>query len=367
VYDAREIWNNIKRSDSEMNMTRRFAHVVLVIVMVLGAVCLASAQNPSDVVSVINGEKITRAEMQDKVGGRLLQPRYDLYQAEQKALDEFIAQRLLEIEARRQNLTVDELLKREVNSKVADPTEDQLRAVYEVTNAASQPFDTVKDKLLEFVRTARQTKARIAYIDALRAKSDVLILLAPPRTEVAVGDAPRSGPANAPVQLVEFADYECPYCIKVYPIVKKLKEEFGDRVSFVFKNLPLPMHAHAQKAAEGALCAAAQNKFWDYYNRLFTSTNLDVPAQKQFASELKLDTGKFDLCLDSGAQVAAVQKDAAEAQKLGLSATPSFFLNGHFFTGAVDYNSLRQMVLQELSAAEKGKGKQPVAAKEAGE
>jgi protein-disulfide isomerase len=350
-----------------MNMTRRFAYVVLVIVLVLGTVGIAAAQSPSDVITVINGEKITRAELQDKQGGRLLQPRQDLYQAESKALDEFIAERLLENEARRQNLTIDELLKRDVYSKIADPTEDQLRTVYEVTNAAGQPFDTVKDKLLEFVRNARQAKARVAYIEALRAKSDVLILLAPPRTEVAAGDAPRSGPANARVLLVEFADYECPYCIKVHPTVKKLQDEFGERVSVVFKNLPLPMHAHAQKAAEAALCAAAQNKFWDYHNRLFTSTNLDVSALKQFASELKLDAGKFDLCLDSGAEAAAVQKDATEAQKLGLSATPSFFLNGHFFTGAVDYNTLRQMVLQELSAAEKGKGKQTAAAKKAGE
>lgn len=347
-----------------MNVSRRFVHFTLVIVVVLGAVWSAAAQSSTDVVTIINGQKFTRADLQDKQGGRLLQPRYDLYQAETKALDEFIAQRLLENEAQRQHLTVDELLKKDVYGKIADPTEDQLRAVYEVSNAGSQPFDTVKDKLVEFVRNARQAKARMAYIEALRAKSDVLILLAPPRTEVEVGDAPRTGPANAKVQLVEFADYECPYCIKVHPTVKQLQAEFGDRVSFVFKNLPLPMHAHAQKAAEAALCAAAQNKFWDYHDKLFTSTQLDVPALKQFAVDLKLDSAKFNTCLDSGSQVAAIQKDAAEATKLGLQATPSFFLNGHFFTGAVDYPSLKQMVMQELGAAEKPKEKQTATAKE---
>ncbi len=347
-----------------MNASRRFVHFTLVIVIVLGAAWSAAAQSSTDVVTIINGQKFTRADLQDKQGGRLLQPRADLYQAETKALDEFIAQHLLESEAQRQHLTIDELLKRDVYDKIADPTDEQLRAVYEVSNAGNQPFDTVKDKLLEYVRNARQTKARIAYIEALRAKSDVLVLLAPPRTEVEVGDAPRSGPANARVQLVEFADYECPYCIKVHPTVKQLQDEFGDRVSFVFKNLPLPMHAHAEKAAEAALCAAAQNKFWDYHNKLFTSSQLDVPALKQFAVDLKLDSAKFNTCLDSGSQAAAIQKDAAEAQKLGLSATPSFFLNGHFFTGAVDYPSLKQMVLKELGSAEKPKEKQTAAAKE---
>ena len=350
-----------------MNVSRRFVHSILVIVIVLGAVGIAAAQSSTDVVTIIDGQKFTRTDLLDKVGGRLLQPRYDLYQAEQKALDEFIAQHLLEAEAQRQHLTIDELLKKEVYSKLSDPTDDQLRTVYEVTNAASQPYDTVKDKLLEYVRNARQGKARMAYIEALRAKSDVLILLAPPRTEVEVGDAPRSGPKDARVQLVEFADYECPYCIKVHPTVKQLQAEFGDRVSFVFKNFPLPMHAHAEKAAEAALCAAAQNKFWDYHNKLFTSTQLDVPALKQFAADLKLDSTKFNSCLDSGTQAAVIQKDAAEAQKLGLSATPSFFLNGKFFTGAVDYASLKQMVLQELGSAEKpkdNKEKQTAATKE---
>jgi protein-disulfide isomerase len=324
----------------------------------------AVAQNPSDVVSIVNGDKITRGELQQKNGGRLLQPSQDLYQAEQRALDELVGQRLLEIEAQRQNLTVDELVKRDITSKVQDPTEEQLRVVYEVSNAGNQPFESVRDKLRDYVRSARTARAQVAYMEALRTKSDVLILLAPPRTEVAAGDAPRSGRANAPVQLVEFADYECAYCIKVQPTLQKLLDEFGGRVSLVFKNLPLPMHSHAQKAAEAALCAAAQNEFWGYHDRLFSATQLDVPALKQFASELKLDNTRFNLCLDSGAQATAVQKDAAEAQKLGISATPSFFLNGRFFTGAIEYNNLRDMVQQELSAADKKADKKdaPVAA-----
>lgn len=348
-----------------MQMMRSFFMVLLVLVLALSTVGTAAAQSPSDVVSIINGEKITLGEVQAKNGGRLLQPRQDLYQAEQKAVDEFVAQRLLENEAKRQNLTVEELLKKEVTSKIQDPTEEQLRVIYEVSNAGSQPFESVREKLVEYVRNARTAKAQAAYLESLRNKSEVVILLAPPRTEVAVGDGPHSGQANAPVQIVEFADYECPYCIKVYPTLKKLLAEYGDRVNLVYKNFPLPMHANAQKAAEAALCAGAQNQYWAYHDRLFSATQLDVPSLKKFASDLKLDTAKFDTCLDSGAQVAAIQKDAAEAQKLGISATPSFFVNGRFFTGAMDYNSLRDMVQQELAAAEKAKTTAVTAAKDA--
>jgi len=348
-----------------MNMARGSLTVVVVAILALFTVCYAAAQSPSDVVTVINGEKITLADIQAKNGGRLLQPRQDLYQAEQKAIDEFIANRLFETEAKRQNITVDELLKREIFSKVQAPTEDQVRVVYEVSNAGNQPFETVKEKLTEYIKNARAAKLTAAYLETLRSKSDVVILLAPPRTEVAAGDGPHSGHADAPVQIVEYADYECPYCIKAYPTMKKIMDEYGDRINLVYKNFPLPMHANAEKAAEASLCASAQNQFWQYHDRLFTSTQLDVASLKKIASDLKLDTVKFDTCLDSGAQTAAVQKDATEAQKVGVSATPSFFLNGRFFSGAMDYNSLKDLIQKELAAADKAKGTSVTAAKDA--
>jgi len=330
----------------------------LLVALALSAT-IAAAQD-SEVVSVIKGEKITRAQLHEQESAMLLQARYDFYKAEQKALDELIARRLLEEEAASQHLSVDELLKREVDSKVKDLTEEQLHTVYDVI-APKESFEAVRGKIQESVRAQRVQRARVAYIDSLREKANVLVLLAPPSADFAVGDAARLGPASAPVQLVEFADFECPFCIKVHPELQKLKAEFGDRISLVYKDFPLPMHAHAQKAAEAARCAGAQGKFWQYHDRLFASKQIDVPQLKQLAADLGLDVPKFDTCLDSGQQAAAVQKDAAEAQKIGLSATPSFFLNGHFFTGALQYEDLRRMVLHELSA-EQAKDK-PVAAK----
>jgi predicted DsbA family dithiol-disulfide isomerase len=332
----------------------KFMRFALAAVIVLAAIETAAAQD-TEVVSEINGKKITRSELHEQESSALLQARYDFFKAEQKALYDLIAKRLLDAEAARQKLTVDELLKREVDSKVKDLTEDQLRTVYDVI-APKESFEIMRVKIQESVRTQRVQKARGLYLDGLREKANVLVLLAPPRTDVEVGDAARLGPANAPVQLVEFADYECPYCIKVHPEVQKLKAEFGDRLSVVFKDYPLPMHSHAQKAAEAARCAGAQDKFWQYHDRLFAGMQMDVPQLKQLAADLGLDAAKFNTCLESGQQAAAVQKDAAEAQKIGLSATPSFFLNGHFFTGAMQYEDMRQMVLRELST-EKKEGK----------
>lgn len=344
-----------------MQFALRFSRLMLVAAAVLTTIGMAAAQD-SEVVLEINGEKITRNELHAKAAGALLQARYDFYQAEQKALNEVIARRLVDNEARRLKLTPEQLLKQEIDNKVKDLTEEQLRTVYDVIGS-KEPFEVMRSKIQDSVRTQRMQKASAAYIESLREKANVVILLAPPRTDVSVGDAARLGPVNAPVQLVEFADYECPYCVKAYPNVQKLKAEFGDQISFVFKDFPLPMHAHAQKAAEAARCARVQDKYWQYHDKLFSTTQLDVAQLKQFAADLKLDTAKFNACLDSSQQATAVQQDATEAQKIGLTGTPSFFLNGHFFTGAMPYEDMRQMVLRELAAGKDKAKEKPIAAK----
>jgi protein-disulfide isomerase len=333
-----------------MNFAPKVTRFALVVAVLLVTAAAAGAQQ-SDVVAQIGGEKITRQQLAESESASLLQARYEFYQAENRALDGMINNRLLEAEAKRQNLTVEELLKKEVDSKIADLTDDQVRFVYEVMGS-NEPFESMRVKIRDSVRQQKIKKARVAYMESVREKANVVVLLAPPRADFQIGDAPRLGPADAPVQLVEFADYECPYCIKEQPEIKKLKDEFGDKISFVYKDYPLNMHARAQKAAEAARCARSQNKFWEYHDQLFATKQIEVPQLKQLAASLGLDTAKFNACLDSDQQAAAVKKDAAEAQKTGLQATPSFFLNGHFFTGALPYEDLRKMVLRELA----GKG-----------
>jgi len=229
-----------------------------------------------------------------------------------------------------------------------DPTEEQLQIYYEDLNP-KESYASLRDKILDRIRQRRISKARTTYIQSLRAKADILVTLAPPAADFSIGAAPRLGPEDAPIRLVEFADYECPYCARVSPQIKQLRQEFGDKISVYFKDLPLPMHAQAQKAAEAARCAGQQDKYWQYHDLLFSNKGLGVAQLKQYARDLNLDQAKFDTCVDSGAETAAVLSDYKEAQKLGLTGTPSFFLNGRFFSGAVEYATLRDLVQQQLS------------------
>lgn len=332
-----------------MTFVHRAALVVGVLVItspILFAQESSSSQQP---VASINGMALTLGDLQAKENATLLQAQFQYYLSERKALDEAIDNRLLEDEARRKNLSVDQLLDTEAYKGVKDPTEDQLEVYYEGLDT-QESYASVREEVLQHIRELRRTKARAAYVEQLRHTAQIHILLMPPSADVNTKDSFALGDKNAPVEMVEFADYQCPYCQKVAPQIEQLKKEFGPKLTIVFKDFPLPMHPNAEKAAEASRCAGEQGKYWEYHDLLFDSQEIKPNELKEHANALKLDVDRFDACLDKGAEAAAVQKDLQEAHSLGLTGTPSFFVNGHFFSGVVDYGALKDIINQQLNA-----------------
>lgn len=309
-----------------------------------------SSQQPSqEVVAVLDGNPVTLADLEQKQAAKLLSARDQYYKAQREALDQLIDDALLEMQAKRENLTVQQLLDRHIIGKIKNPTDDQLEVYYEGVQT-DQPFLAVRDKILETIRQRRIAKARKEYLNSLRLQANLEVLLASPSAEVALGNSPTWGPKNAPVLVIEFADYECPYCQKIHPDLKKLQEEYPGKVLFAFKDFPLPMHKHAQKAAEAVRCAGRQEKFWEFHDLLFQKgSGLEIAQLKEYARALKLDAASFDRCLDSGETAVGVKDDLEQGQRLGLTGTPSFFVNGHFFSGAVNYATIREIVEQQLA------------------
>lgn len=332
-------------------MFTKYAQIALGLGIAITAFSIpAIAQNDSGVVAEIAGRKVTAEDLEYKQAGKLLQAKYKYYLAERDALDQFVDDQLLELQAKKEGVTVDELLKNHVAVKVPEPTEDQLRFYYEGVQT-DESYESARPKIVETVHQLRMKKAREAYVAELRGQYGVVIELSQPSAHVEVANAPRLGSETAPVQIVEFADYECPYCQKVNEDLAKLRQQFGNQISVIFKDFPLPMHPLAEKAAEGARCAGAQGKFWEFHDALFENKKLQTSHLKQEARALNLDAARFDQCLESGEQTAAVKKDSEEGLRLGLQGTPSFFINGHFMSGAIGYTKLRETVMQELGPA----------------
>ena len=330
-----------------MSVSGNLLNFGLGIALMVSTVSRMAAQDDASVVAEVGGVKVTMADLEQEESARLLSAHYQYYQAETRALNDLIDKKLLEQKAKSENITLDQLVDRDIKSQVKDPSEDQMKVYYEGLET-DQPYEAVRGKILEKIRQLRTEKVRAAYVTGLRVQTTVSISLAPPRANLDLENSEVLGPPNARVTMVEFADYECPYCQKVAADVKKLQADLGDRVAFTYKDFPI--HSRSEKAAEAVRCAGKQGKFWELHDELYHSKELDVDQLKAQARTLKLDPAEFDKCLDSGEEAAAVDKDHKEGGRLGISGTPSFFINGHFLSGALDYASLRQVVEQQLAA-----------------
>lgn len=165
---------------------------------------------------------------------------------------------------------------------------------------------------------------------------------------------PFRGPADAKVTIVEYSDFQCPFCSSAYPTVKQILQEYGDDVKFYYKHFPLSFHQNAMKAAEAYECALDQGRQWEYHDVLFQNsqgdgTGLNLPDLKKYAADLGLDTAKFNSCLDSGQKVATVQADTAEGSQNGVSGTPTFFINGEAVVGAQPYPAFKAVIDRKLA------------------
>src|SRR6185503_12397734 len=302
-----------------------------------------AADAPSDVVATIGGEPFTTRQLEDAAGARLFQLRTQQYQAQRQILDDEIARRLLEREAAARKVTVPELLKLEVESKVAPVTEAEQKAFY-AQNKTRMGEMTEADALKRIEAGLRQQRIgerQAEFLSGLRAKADVRILMEPPRLRLAVGDDPARGPVDAPVTIVEFSDFQCPYCSRATATLKKLETAYPGKIRLVYRDFPLvQIHPNAARAAEAAACANEQGKFWPMHDVMFENQDkLGEADLKQSAAALGLDAAKFDQCLESGRYTGQWKKDAAEGEQYGVSSTPAFFINGRLVVGAQPFES----------------------------
>jgi len=309
--------------------------------------------SPSTVVAEVNGLTVTLGEFEKERADALYPARRTYYEAERKLLEQVIDERLIEIQARKENLTPEQLLDKHVNQVAGkDPTDDQLKAIYDTLNV-NKPFDDVKAQLRTEVKQLRIGNAKNAYIKQLRSEAKISVTLPEPRVEVAMNDkTPIRGSRSAPVMVVEFADFQCPYCKQLEPQLEKLKSEFGDKIAIAFKDFPLPAHVNAQKLAEVADCAGEQGKYWDFHDYLFNDMKeFDLAQLKDRAKSLSLDSAKFNSCVDTDAEASKIKQDVAEGTRLSITGTPTLFINGRYLSGSTKYETLRDMVQEELSAA----------------
>jgi protein-disulfide isomerase len=306
-------------------------------------------------VAAVGNRKISRAELEDHVRAKLIEIENERYEALKQGLDELVAEELMTQEAKARGITPEQLEKQEITDKTVPPSEDEIREVYDANKSqlGAQTLEQIKPRIVAFLDQQKSEERRDAYLGELKKKYKTSIALRAPVVPVETAGRPeKGGGPKAPVTIVEFSDYECPFCGRAEAVVDEVMKAYGDKVRVVFRDYPLPMHANAHKAAQAANCANAQGKFWEYHGKLFANqTELGEDKLKQYAKDLGLDAGKFDKCLADKTYAAAVDKDMADGAKVGVTGTPAFFVNGRMLSGAQPFENFKEVIDEELARA----------------
>jgi protein-disulfide isomerase len=304
---------------------------------------------------MVGGSAITADELDRALGNRLMRLRTEEYQIRLSILQDLIADRLLADEAARRHLPLQDLLAAEVESRIVMPSAEDLEAFY---NGTRERFGGLsKEEALEQIvvgiHRQKVDQRKSEYVETLRSKAGTRVLLNPPRISVQAA-GPSRGPATAPVTLVEFSDFECPFCSRAEGTIHKLQDRYGEKLRMIVVDYPLASHRGAPRAAEAVHCAEDQGKFWEMRDRLFAKggASLSEADLRKAAEDSGADLAAFTTCLASGKHTPEWKASQAEGARVGVGSTPTFFVNGRMIIGAAPLETFVAAIEDELQRAQ---------------
>ena len=315
---------------------------------------------PGTVVARIDGKDVKVEDLGDDLARAEKQALrtycQEITTARDASLDNMLQQKLLTVAAAAEGKEVSAFVQGKIEAAVPTPDDAAIAAFYEANKSPSAPpLDQVRDQVIQAMNGQEGEKVMTRILDEARAKAKVERLLpdvSPPPMDLS--NPPHAafvGPADAAVRVVEFSDFECPYCSKAAETFTALKDKYaGKSVQFTFRNFPLSFHPNARPAAEYAACAQEQGKFWAMHDGIFqVQRELSVDKLKEVAAQAGLDIPKLDECLASGRPGPQIDEDMRKAQEVGVQGTPSFYINGQSYGGNPNVEGLSQAIDAQLA------------------
>jgi protein-disulfide isomerase len=309
---------------------------------------------PTPIVAKFGDRVIRQAEVDEKVVDELSKLQEQIYDLRSEAAERIAIEALVAQKAKAEGVSEDDWLARNVENGLTEPKEEDMRALFEKARGRLPDgvgFDDVKPQLRQaLMREVRAKKAREVFTKLKKDAGYTLVLEAPPKQRKTVDTAvgPTRGGKGAKVVIVEFADFQCPFCARAHETVQTVLKAYGEKVRIIFRHYPLQNHPRAPKAAEATACADEQGKFWELHDSLFESQELDEDSLTLQAKQVGVDEKKFTECLKSGRMAALVKRDLAAGQAAGVSGTPAFFINGLQLSGAQPEEAFRKLIDSEL-------------------
>jgi protein-disulfide isomerase len=335
----------------------------LAAILSLFACSSAPAQSGSEVAAKVGNRSITTKELDERWSkddpANQAETTQKLYDGRRAALDAIVAETVIADAAKARGMMPDAFEAAEVAKRVKPVTDADVTGFYQenVNQMQGRPLEVMSPAINRFLTEQRRAEARQALIADLRKTGPtVAMMFDVPRRNVAVEPSdPTTGNKSAPITLIEFADFQCPYCGRVAPTIKKVQATYGDKIRLVWKDFPLTqIHPQAFKAGEAAHCAGDQGKYWEYHDRLFENQQSLMPDDlKKHASALGLDASTFAACLDTSKYGERVRDGVAQGTRLGVNSTPMFYVNGRILSGAQPYENFVAVIDEELAKAKR--------------
>jgi protein-disulfide isomerase len=321
--------------------------------------CSAAPAQQAETAARIGSRTVTTQELDDRWRADDPAAQADatqkLYDGRRAALEAIIADALLAEAAKKKGMSAAAYELEELGKRMKPVADSEVVAFYQanVNQMQGRSLDVMAPAINRYLTDQQRDTVRRELIAELRKTGpDVRVLIDAPRRKVEIeASDPSLGRASAPVTLIEFSDFQCPFCQRVAPTLKKLRETYGDKVRIVWKDFPLTqIHPQAFKAGEAAHCAGDQGKYWEYHDRLFANQQQLLPEDlKKHAAEIGLDATAFAACFDSSKYGERVRNGVAEGTRLGVNSTPTVYINGRMLSGAQPYETFVSVIDEELS------------------
>jgi protein-disulfide isomerase len=302
----------------------------------------------------INGQAVTFSELTEGVENDLYEAEMKVYEIKMNRLRALVLKKFMEADPKYKGDN-DKFLDEHIAGKIKVSDKDIMAFANERKIPKQNLNDQLKGRISQFLENEAKQKAIDNWIAKKTKDSPVEVYLNKPERpvkDVTAGDAPYMGGADAKVTIVEFSDFQCPFCARGAALMEELKKKYGNKIKVAFKNFPLPFHNHAKKAAEAALCAHEQKKshFWKMHDKMFADqSGLSKDGLIAKAVSIGLDKKKFTECLESEKFHKAVDADIEEGKKVGVKSTPTFFVNGKMVNGAQPIEVFSELIDEELA------------------
>ncbi len=299
--------------------------------------------------------EVTNAELNDGIESELFEAESKVFDIKFNRLKTILLQKFMDRDSRKKGMSNDDFLSKYI-AKGITISDKEIDAFIKDQNIPAEHINPqVREKIRSYIEMERKKEAVDKWIAEQSNKTPVEVYVGKPRRPtfpVEVGTSPFAGDKDAKVTIVEFSDFQCPFCAKGADILHDIKKKYGNKVKVAFKNFPLPFHNHAEKAAVAGLCANEQSmeSFWKMHDKMFTSQDsLDPEGLKKLGKAIGLKMDAFEKCLAENKYLAAVQADMEEGKKLKVKSTPTFFINGQLINGAQPMDVFAEIIDEELA------------------